>query len=302
MTLDQLRYFLAAAEHEHIHRAANSISISASVISQAVKSLEEELACTLFHREKKRLRLTQDGVRLLEHSKDVLSRVDGLRKEMSRKDLPLKGHFRVGASHSLATSVLTPLLSKMLDKHPELSVDVHSLASWDMIDQVLAGKLDFGLGFSPVPHPQLTLELVFTGINKIIVRKDHPIFERRAREHYKLLNDYAGTVHLATEKILMARHFPFLKSMQLDRKINFGFNSDFVAIENVRHSDNWALVLDMVYDENKKFVRDVPYPGESNSNYTVQIVKQKSRRTDAFLDEAFSAIRAHFLKLGDKIE
>src|SRR6185312_12599657 len=129
MTLDQLRYFLAAAEYEHIHRAANSISISASVISQAVKSLEEELACTLFHREKKRLRLTQDGVRLLEHSKDVLSRIDGLKKEMSRKDLPLKGHFRVGASHLLAGSVLTPLLSKMLDKNPELSLDVHSLAT-----------------------------------------------------------------------------------------------------------------------------------------------------------------------------
>src|SRR4051812_10229155 len=102
MTLDQLRYFSAAAKYEHIQKAAQSIPISASVISQAVMTLEEELNCKLFLREKKKIRLTQQGVRLLALATEVFGKVDSIQFELTQKHLPLSGHYRIGASHFLA--------------------------------------------------------------------------------------------------------------------------------------------------------------------------------------------------------
>ena len=61
MTLDQLRYFLAAARFEHIGKAAQSVSISPSAISTAIAALEDELGCELFRREGKSIVLNVSG-------------------------------------------------------------------------------------------------------------------------------------------------------------------------------------------------------------------------------------------------
>lgn len=219
---------------------------------------------------------------------------------MSRRDLPLTGHFRVGASHILAVKILGPVLTKLQAKHPGLVVDVYSRASWDLVDMVLAGKLDFAVGFSPVPHPQLSFEEVYRGLNQIVVRKDHPIFEKRARDHHKLLAEYPGTVHLATEKIFMARQFPFLKAMHLDRKINFGFDNDFVALQNLKFSDNWALMLDLFVNDHRRDLRAIPFPGDDQTTYTVQFIYHKGRRTDSFSEQALAQVKAAFAGLGGK--
>ena len=297
MTFDQLRYFVAAAKHEHVHRAAESIPISASVISHAIKTLEEEYGCKLFLREKKKIRLTQEGARLWDLTKDLFERVDGIKRELGRKDYPIVGHFRVGASHLLASTMMAPMVSALQMKNPRLSLDVQSLATWDIVDRVLGGKLDFGVGFNPTAHPQLDFEPVYHGNSRIVVRKDHPIFTRRSREHYKLLHEYPGTMHVATEKVVMGRQFPFLKAAKMDRGINFSYDNDYVALENLKHSDNWSLISDLFLKDNSHFLRAVPFPGDSEAQYTVQIIKHKTRRMDTFLDHAFVKVREYFQKM-----
>ena len=294
MTFDQLRYFTAAAKHEHIHRAAKAIPISASVISHAVKSLEVELGCQLFFREKKQIRLTQDGARLLELSKDLLERLDGIQKELGRRDYPLVGHFRVGASHLLAASLLSPVLTTLQKTNPQLTVDVHSLATWDLVDRVLAGKIDFGIGFSPTPHPQLDFEVIYEGRSQVVVRQNHPIFARKTRDHYKMLSLYPGTMHVATEKVVMARRFPFLKAAGLDRNVVFSYDNDFVALENLKNSDNWCLLSDLFLRDHTHALRVVPVPGDIEARYTVQLMKHKTRRMDLFLSQAYAEARRHF--------
>jgi DNA-binding transcriptional LysR family regulator len=302
MTLEQLRYFMAAARFEHVNQAAQSIPISPSVISQAIKSLEEELECSLFLREKKRIRLTQEGARLLELAEEILEKASAVRQELGKSNPPIKGHCRAGASHFLSTKILTPVLTAMQKTYPDLTVDVHSQPTWALVDSILAGRIDFGIGFSPVPHPQLEYQEVFRGHSVVMVRKDHPIFERGKKDHYKLLGEYPATMHIATEKIFMARVHPFFKSAHLERNIKFGFDSDFVAFENLKASDNWCLMLDIVAADFKKNLVEIKIPQESGSHYTVQLIKSKSRKPDGAMIDAFNRIRAAFIKLSEKME
>lgn len=297
MTLDQLRYFVAAAKYEHIHRAAQSIPISASVISQSIKLLEEELNCELFTREKKTVRLTNHGTRLLELSTELLGKVDGIKEELNHTVAPLSGHYRLGASHFLAAKLLTPAWTSMQMDFPKLTVDMHSQATWILVDSIIAGRIDFGVGFSPMPHPQLDYEEIYSGYSEVVVRKNHPIFAKGDKPSYKLLSDYPATMHMFTEKIFSARQYPVLKELNLDRTINFGFDSDFTAIENLRGSNNWSFMIDIIAAEFGQYIRKVPTPQKTDNRYTIQLIKHKSRKMDAVMIEAYERIKQYAQKM-----
>ena len=65
MTFEQLRIFLAVAEHMHFTRAAEALYLTQPSVSAAIQSLEEECGVKLFDRIGRRVELTQAGRLLL---------------------------------------------------------------------------------------------------------------------------------------------------------------------------------------------------------------------------------------------
>lgn len=61
MEIRLLRYFWAVAQEGNISRAARILNITQPTLSRQIKELEESIGRPLFHREKNRLSLTQDG-------------------------------------------------------------------------------------------------------------------------------------------------------------------------------------------------------------------------------------------------
>ncbi|MCH5138493.1 LysR family transcriptional regulator [Clostridiaceae bacterium UIB06] len=61
MEIFQLKYFLVAAEYEHITKAAQSLRIAQPALSQCIKHLEEELGVPLFERKNRRIQLNASG-------------------------------------------------------------------------------------------------------------------------------------------------------------------------------------------------------------------------------------------------
>jgi len=76
MELEQLRLFLAAAEHKSFSAAARALYTSHSTISRAVSALEAELETELFIKAHKVLTLTPAGEMLLEDAKTMLELAD----------------------------------------------------------------------------------------------------------------------------------------------------------------------------------------------------------------------------------
>ncbi|MBQ1449330.1 MAG: LysR family transcriptional regulator, partial [Eggerthellaceae bacterium] len=65
MTLQQLRYLIAISEHGSINAAAQSLYVSQSNLSTAIKELERELGITIFTRTNRGATLTNDATELL---------------------------------------------------------------------------------------------------------------------------------------------------------------------------------------------------------------------------------------------
>src|SRR3954454_18530977 len=76
MTLQQLRYFLAACQHGSFAAAADSLYIAQPSLADQVRRLEGELGVRLFVRSGRRLTLTEAGKTLQPHAENVLSSVE----------------------------------------------------------------------------------------------------------------------------------------------------------------------------------------------------------------------------------
>jgi DNA-binding transcriptional LysR family regulator len=76
MSLDQLRYFVAAAEEGTIGRAAVRLHVSQPPVSRQIRALEDELGAELFERSPQGVTLLPVGETLLSHARRVLGEID----------------------------------------------------------------------------------------------------------------------------------------------------------------------------------------------------------------------------------
>ena len=79
-TLRQLQYFIAVAEEGTVSGAAQSLSISQSAVTDAIKELETDLGVALFERHRRGLTITHKGHQFFRHATRILASVQDARR------------------------------------------------------------------------------------------------------------------------------------------------------------------------------------------------------------------------------
>lgn len=140
VTLRQLEYFTAAAQHGGAARAAAAMSVSQPSISKAIAELESLWAERLFVRRHARgLELTAAGAARLRQAQAVLR--EALRLEGPRGD-ELEGTLRVGCLATFAPRHLPPVLARMQSAWPRIEVQVEEDDTGALLGKVERGLLD----------------------------------------------------------------------------------------------------------------------------------------------------------------
>ncbi len=98
MDLRQLEYFAAVARHRHFRRAAESLYVTQSAVSRAVRRLETELGLELLRRTSHGVEITPAGEELLGRAEAILSDVAGARAAMDEHAGTLRGGVRAAAT------------------------------------------------------------------------------------------------------------------------------------------------------------------------------------------------------------
>ena len=155
MELHQLRYFVAVAEHRHFTRAAADLGVAQPSVSKQIRRLEAEIGDPLFDRRAGGVALTDAGAVLLPWAKRVLADLDAARAEVAGLATLEKGRLSVGATPSISTVLLPPVLAEFHRDHPGVSLAVHEAGSRDLVRLLEAGDLDLALVVLPVPHDHL---------------------------------------------------------------------------------------------------------------------------------------------------
>ncbi|MDE6624736.1 MAG: LysR family transcriptional regulator [Lachnospiraceae bacterium] len=130
MELQQLQYFLVAAQYEHITKAANSLHIAQPALSQSIKRLESELGVKLFDRKKGGIILSDSGRLLVEELKPIMKSLDSLPKKLA--DTAKKQHQTIHLNVLAASVLVTNCIIAYKAQHPD--VNFHFLQSQFSMD------------------------------------------------------------------------------------------------------------------------------------------------------------------------
>ncbi|MGH2415627.1 MAG: LysR family transcriptional regulator, partial [Microcystaceae cyanobacterium] len=98
MTLDQLRVFLAVAEHLHFTQAAEALYLTQPAISAAIQNLEEAYSVKLFHRFGRRIEITEAGKLLQVEAQKILDQVILTERGLRELNNLQRGELKLGAS------------------------------------------------------------------------------------------------------------------------------------------------------------------------------------------------------------
>ncbi|HET8949054.1 MAG TPA: LysR family transcriptional regulator [Solirubrobacteraceae bacterium] len=170
MTLQQLTYFLAAAEHGSFTAAADALHLARPSVSEQVARLEAELGVALFVRAGRRLQLTDAG-RLLRPEAERTLAAAGDAAEVVRRARTLTGGTASLGTFSTAHHLLLPgLVEDFARRYPDVAVRVVGENSVQLADAVRAGRLEAGLVALPIDDdglevgpPVAQLEVVYAG-------------------------------------------------------------------------------------------------------------------------------------------
>lgn len=155
INLNALRLFEAVAKHGNVTRAAESLNISQPAISKALRELEEHLGVVLLERGARGVRLTEAGAALAEHARALFGIARAAEEEMTAYRGVARGTLRIGASTTIATWLLPPIIAEFRRCHPAIDVRLVSANTADIARRLLAYELDVALVEGPVPPSRL---------------------------------------------------------------------------------------------------------------------------------------------------
>jgi LysR family transcriptional regulator, hydrogen peroxide-inducible genes activator len=155
VTLKQLRYFEALAEHQHFGRAAEACSISQPALSLQIKELERMFSAPLVERSARQVRLTPIGDSLLEKTRQILLAVEELDDLIRASQGPLAGRLRLGIIPTIAPYFLPDVITAFATQFPDLDLTLREAVTGTLIQDLLAGRLDLAVLALPVSEPAL---------------------------------------------------------------------------------------------------------------------------------------------------
>jgi LysR family nitrogen assimilation transcriptional regulator len=162
MDLRQLQYFVRVAELGNFSRAAASLATGQPALSRAIRGLESDTKCDLFHRNGRGVTLTDAGSRLLVHAKGILHQLDGARNAVRGTDLDVLGKVVIGLPPSVGRMATVPLVRAFRERFPSAQLAVVEGFTVQLQQQLLAGHIDLGVFHNPAPSPLLEIEPLVT--------------------------------------------------------------------------------------------------------------------------------------------
>ncbi len=161
MEFNWLYTFLTAAETGNFRKTAEILYISQPSVTVHIKQLEKEIGVLLFHREGKKVKLTEDGKRYLDHAKKLIAVYENGLEDLASFSQGYTSNLILAISPLIADTILPFVLKRYLNKHPETEISVKIIESEHIEQAVLNDEVDIGLSCLPTANSNLICNLLY---------------------------------------------------------------------------------------------------------------------------------------------
>ncbi len=179
MFMQELLYFVAAAEHLNFTSAANQVYITQSGLSKNISKMEQELGFQLFTRDKHNVELTPQGKAFLDSVNDFLMDCNNL-KLIAAETSGLNSHATIGASihyGHYAHRYIEEFLRMFPEEFENVNLDIACLPITELRQKLLDGEIDFLLATNAVIKdvPEIESVPLIRRRRVVILSQNHPL-------------------------------------------------------------------------------------------------------------------------------
>jgi DNA-binding transcriptional LysR family regulator len=171
MDATALATFLAVARHGSVTAAALELHTVQSNVTARMKQLEVDLEKALFLRHSRGVTLTDAGTRFLGYAQRLQALAAEARAAV-RDDGSVRGTLRLGSMETTAAVRLPAVLGQFHHAHPDVQIEIRTGPTAELLELVLAGRVDCALVAGPVNHPELIGRSVFREELVLVAARD----------------------------------------------------------------------------------------------------------------------------------
>ena len=146
--LRQLRYFVTIADAGSISKASLQLGVAQSALSHHISQMEARLGVALFSRSSKGVEQTESGARFLDHAGAILAAVDAATNDVRDNSKEPGGLVRLGATLTIAPMLIEPLMARLSETAPRVSLRIEERLSPQLVQAVASGELDVAVCFN----------------------------------------------------------------------------------------------------------------------------------------------------------
>ncbi|MFC5046243.1 LysR substrate-binding domain-containing protein [Aquimarina hainanensis] len=161
MTITQLRYVLAVAEHQNFTKAAEKTFVTQPTLSMQIQKLEEELDILIFDRSKKPIELTDVGKKLVQQARNIVNESERIQDIVDQQKGFIGGEFKIGVIPTIMPTLLPMFLNNFIKKYPKVKLKIEELTTEAIVERLLDGHLDAAIAATPLENESIKERVLY---------------------------------------------------------------------------------------------------------------------------------------------
>lgn len=170
-----LGLFIAVARSGSITRGAQQSHLAVAAASKRISDLESHLGTSLLFRHANGVTLTEAGHACFQHALGILQDVERMSGVLSEYASGTRGQVRIWANTSAITQFLPEDLSRFMQSHPGIRINLEERNSGDVVAALRENRADIGIFAEPTPSADLAVFEYRVDELVLIVPKEHPL-------------------------------------------------------------------------------------------------------------------------------
>ena len=181
--------------------AAESLHLTQSALSHAVKKLELQLGTSVWERDGRQLRLTQAGQYLLSLASRLLPQFEHAEMLIGQFAKGQRGTLRIGMECHPCYQWLLKVVGPYLEQWPTVDVDVKQRFQFGGIGALFGHDIDMLVTPDPLHRPGLVFEPVFDYEQVLVVAAGHELAARPWADPVDLADETLITYPVEVERL-----------------------------------------------------------------------------------------------------
>lgn len=182
MTITQLTYVLAIAEHKNFTKAAEKCFVTQPTLSTQIQKLEDELDVLIFDRSKKPIELTEVGRKIVYQARNIVNESERIQDIVDQQKGFIGGEFRIGIIPTVMPTLLPMFLKTFIKKYPKVKLKIEELTTEEIILRIRDGHLDAAIAATPLESENIKERVLYYEPFVGYIPPHHRLFEKKKIE------------------------------------------------------------------------------------------------------------------------